>query len=126
MEPMDRARFEKIKAGCEKIGINILQNEEAICYLDHSCAEALTFNEDTILFRKNPTASAVFEELIHATQYKKKKIDGSSRSRILAEIEAKKKLIKYKKAYGITDEEDLLTQKQLKSCQKELYELGDV
>lgn len=122
MNPMDENRFNRIKAGCRRAGIIIDQSEDAQRNLDFFDVEAATLNEDTILLREKPSASAVFEELIHTTQYKKKICDGSEINRIKCEIEAKKKLIKFKDAYGITNDEDAITRLQLEKYERKLKE----
>jgi len=76
-------------------------------------AEAVTLNENTILIKENiiPSASAMFEELIHTAQYKSGRATGNNW--VDMEIEAKRKLIKYQKQYGISDVENDLTKRQL-------------
>ena len=66
--------------------------------------EALSIG-NIIIFRKNPSASAVFEEVIHFAQGKAGKINSSPYSQILCEIEAAEKLLKNRIAYAITNEE---------------------
>jgi len=95
---MDKEKFLKIKSAFEKRGGVIQCDEPTDRYLDYKKAEGLTYNEDLILLKTNASASAVFEELIHATQYKRKRNDGTYENRLLMEIEAQEKLIKYKKA----------------------------
>lgn len=112
-EPMDSKRFKRIKRGCAKVGILIIQDDEAQRNLDYFGNEAAAINAHIILLRPNPSASAVFEELIHATQYRKGLMDGSYKSRLKCEFEAAEKLIRCKKSYGITDKEDAITRKNL-------------
>lgn len=90
---MDNEQFKKIKAACERNGINIRQDSEAQAILDFYKVEAMTLG-DMILLRQNPTRSAIFEELIHVTQSKAGKITSNIADRVLCEIEAKEKLIK--------------------------------
>ena len=59
-----------------------------------------------------PSASAVFEELIHTAQYQLGKMRGENM--VEMEIQAKKKLVRYQKQYGITDEENEITLLQLR------------
>lgn len=51
-------------------------------------AEGITLNENTILLRQNPGRASVFEELIHATQFRQSLNDGSQISRIQNEFAA--------------------------------------
>ena len=48
---------------------------DAELYLDSREAEACTLNGYTILFRKRPGRAAVYEELIHAAQFRDGKND---------------------------------------------------
>lgn len=124
IEPMPIKQFRRIEKAFRKKGGIIVVGEEANAILDMQEAEASTFNESTILFRKNPSRAAVFEELIHTAQYRMGKCDGSVKSRLENEIEAKEKLIKYAKAYNLTDIEIYNTRKMLKVCKEELNKLG--
>lgn len=98
-------------------------NDTTDAYLKLKNAEAITYNSKTILLHQHPSRSAVYEELIHATQYRQGKNDGSLKTRLLCEIEAQEKLLKYQKSYKLTKEEVLQTEKALKAYQKELSEL---
>lgn len=62
----------------------------------------------------------MFEELIHATQYKNGENDGSYLSRLMCEISAQRKLIDNSKAYHLTQIELEQTQKALNAYEKEL------
>ena len=59
----------------------------------------------------------------HATQFKNGLNDGSLKSRLINEIEAQEKLLKYSHAYKLTANEIAQTQSALKSYQKQLKEL---
>ena len=97
-------------------------------YLKSKKAEAITYNEKTILLRQKPGKAAVFEELIHATQYRNGENDGSYESCLKCEIKAQEKLLKNQKAYRLTNKEVRQTEKALKSYQQELkdYQKGRV
>ena len=95
-------------------------NDITDAYLESKHAEAITYNEKTILLRQRPGRAAVFEELIHATQFRKGENDGSYESRLLCEIAAQRKLLTYQKAYKLTTEEIKQTESALKVYQKEL------
>lgn len=64
--------------------------EETDAYLKSKNAEAITYNDKTILLKQNPGRASVFEELIHATQYRNGENDGSYVSRLNCEIKAQK------------------------------------
>lgn len=72
-----------------------------------------------VLLTRNPGRSAVYEELIHADQYRKGKNDGSYEKRLLCEIEAQEILIKKKEEWKITDIEDKQTRLALKAYKQE-------
>jgi hypothetical protein len=103
----------KSKGGVIKI------DDESEKFLESQNSEAVTLNENTILLTKNPCRSAVYEELIHANQYKQGKNDGSYESRLICEIEAQKELIKRKEELQITDLEDKQTRLALKAYEEE-------
>jgi len=118
--PMNRERFNRIKAAFEKNGGVIQRSEETDRYLEFKNSEGLTYNEDTILLKTNASTSAVFEELIHSAQYKQKRNNGSYENRLLMDIEAQEKLIKNQKAYGIPDIENEQTEKALNKYREAL------
>ena len=92
-------------------------------YLESKMAEAITLNKDTILLRQNPTRASVFEELIHATQFRQGLNDGSLVSRLENEIAAQKMLLKNSKTYKLTMPEIKQTESALISYTKELQDL---
>lgn len=111
--PMDESKFISIKQNFEARGGVIDSSAEINRHLDMMGADAATLNENTILIRHDviPSASSMFEELIHTAQYKSGR--ATSANWLDMEIEAKVKLIKYQKPYGITDFENKITKKQL-------------
>lgn len=122
IEPMPRKQFRKIAKSFKQNG-GIMQFDEITeRYLDSKNAEAITYNANTILIRQNPSRASVFEELIHTEQYRNGRNDGSYKSRLECEIEAQKKLIKYSKAYKLTEQEVFQTQKALEAYENELRE----
>ena len=123
IEPMPKKQLQRIVKGFKRNGGVIQMNDITDTYLKSKKAEAITYDSKTILLRQRPSRAAVFEELIHATQYKQGKIDGSKKSILNAEIEAQEKLLRYKKAYQLTDNEIKQTEKALKVYQKELEKL---
>ncbi|CAI3548391.1 hypothetical protein [Clostridium neonatale] len=122
IKPMPKKQLRKIVKGFSRNGGIIQINKETDAYLKSKAAEAITYNESTILLRQNTGRAAVFEELIHATQYKDGMNDGSLESRLICEIEAQKKLIKYSNAYKLTGIEIKQTKSALESYKKQLKE----
>lgn len=126
VEPMPLEQFLKIQKRFERNGGVFRADSESNNYVVARGKEAITFNENTVLFRYNPSRAAVFEELIHTYQYKTGKLDGSDLSRCLCEIEAKEKLLKYSKAYGLTKKEIEITEQLLALDKQDLIRLtGD-
>lgn len=119
-KPMDEKKFLKIRAAFERNGGVMKSSVELDRYLDLNGADAVTFNAKTIVLRqgKIPTASELFEELIHTSQFRGG--DVSINSTVEFEIEAKTKLIKYQKQYGIPDSENEQTKKQLEFYKQQL------
>lgn len=64
-------------------------------------------------------------KMIHTYQYKIGLNDGSTRSRIICEIEAQKKLLKHHRAYGLTKAEIEQTKTALKNYQNDLKVLEE-
>lgn len=118
--PMDPEKFNRMKNAYEKQGGLIIPEHEAVPLLNYHGTEASTLNATTIAFRPNPSASAVFEEFIHATQYRTGRATGSNILEM--EIEAKEKLIRYRKAYEIPNSETKVTIKHLREYRKQLEE----
>lgn len=124
IEPMPKKQLQKIVKGFKKKGGVIQMNDSTDGYLKMKKAEAITYNSNTILLVQKPGRAAVFEELIHATQYREGKNNGSEKERLLCEIEAQEKLLKHQKAYKLTSEEVKQTRRALDRYKKELERLG--
>lgn len=124
IEPMPKKQLQKIVKVFRKNDGIIQMNAETDGYLEYKKAEAITYDAKTILLRQNSGRAAVFEELIHATQFRKGMNDGSLRSRIICEIEAQNKLLRNAKAYKLTDAEIRQTRSALKAYEKQLDEMG--
>ncbi|WP_218080314.1 IPT/TIG domain-containing protein [Anthocerotibacter panamensis] len=114
--PMDSLKFKKLKAAFERTGGVIDQSADAVAYLDFRNGNALTLNSKTILLRPDPSASEVFEEFIHTAQFRKGTIDSSEVMQ--AEIEAAEKLIRYRRLYGITNDETRFIIQRLKNFRR--------
>ncbi|MBI1925668.1 hypothetical protein HYR99_15615 [Candidatus Poribacteria bacterium] len=121
--PMDRQQFQRIKTAFERHGGSIIQDESAQEYLDFAGAEAATLDSQTILLRPQPTASQVFEELIHTSQMKRGKITSQKATRINAEIEAAEKLLRNQRAYQLSAIEIQQTAKRLENLKRNIETL---
>lgn len=120
IEPMPKKQLQKIVKGFKRQG-GIMQMDDATdAYLKIKSAEAVTLNHNTILLKQKPGRAAIFEELIHATQWRKNRNDGSLESRLRCEIEAQERLLKNQKAYKLTKPEISQTEKALKAYKKQL------
>lgn len=123
IEPMPKRQLQKIVKGFKRSGGDIQMSDSIDAYLTNKKAEAITYNANTILLKQKPGRAAVFEELIHATQYRIGENDGTYESRLRCEISAQEKLLKYQKAYKLTMQEVKQTEKALRDYTKELEEL---
>ena len=120
VEPMPKKQLHKIEKSFKRQGRTIQRSDEIDKYLESKNAEAITYNQSIILLKKNPGRASVFEELIHATQYKNGENDGSYESRLKCEIAAQKKLIRNRKAYKLTQNEVKQTEQALIAYEDEL------
>lgn len=123
VEPMPKKQLQKIVKGFRKQGGIIQMDETTDAYLKQKKAEAVTLNYNTILLMQKPGRAAVFEELIHATQWRMGRNDGSLKVRLICEIEAQEKLLKYSTAYKLTKVEISQTEKALRAYKMELEKL---
>ena len=117
---MPKKQLHKIEKGFKRQGGIILYDKETDKYLESKKAEAITYDSKTILLKTNAGRASVFEELIHTAQYRQGINDGSYRSRLECEIFAQQKLLRYSKAYKLTDLEIQQTKNALDKYQKEL------
>lgn len=120
IQPMPKKQLYRIVKSFKRQGGSIQYSKEIDVYLNSKNAEGITYNAKTILLKMNPGRASVFEELIHTNQYKTGENDGSYLSRLKCEIAAQEKLLKYSKAYKLTDVEIRQTQNALKEYKKEL------
>lgn len=124
--PMDETRYNRIKKTAAKRGIEIREaTGEELGLLDWLGAEATIIETSMILHRqKVPSASALFEELIHLTQtkqyYRKNGYFPGTEQKVLFEVEAQKKLLKHAKAYGFNGKDIDDIQRNLKQWESEL------
>ena len=122
VEPMPKKQFFKLMKEFKSIGGEFKMGEDVDRFLELQDAEASTLNGFLILFSSKPSRSAVYEELIHAKQYRDNKNDGSYKARLENEIEAQEILIEKANEYKLTEPEVIQTQKALASYKKELQE----
>ena len=123
IEPMPKNQFRKIKNAFEKRGGIIQQGSETDDFLKKRNVEGITYNSKTVLMTTKPGRACVFEEMIHTHQYRIGLNDGSTRARIICEIEAQKKLLKHHRAYGLTKAEIEQTRTALINYQEDLKKL---
>jgi hypothetical protein len=120
IEPMPKSQFLSLMQEFKSLGGKYICNEESEKFLDVQGSEAVTLNGYTILFRKKPSRSAVYEELFHAAQYRDGKNDGTPKIRIECEIEAQEYLLNNAKSLQLTKPEIIQTQKALQIYRLEL------
>ena len=120
IEPMPKKQLLRIERAFKKRGGMIQRDKETDNYLVKRNAEGITINANTILLKQKAGRASVFEELIHSTQYKNGKNNGSYYSRLQCEIEAQEKLLKYAKAYRLSENEIRQTEDALEHYKKEL------
>ena len=119
-EPMPKKQFHKLEKSFKRKGGIMQYGLETDQYLASRHAEGITYDSKTILLKQKPSRSDVFEELIHAHQYRTGKNDGSYLARLNCEIDAQKKLIRHRKLFQLTDREVDQTISALKAYEEEL------
>lgn len=123
-EAMDPAKFARIKAAFTKNGGVIDQGADAQAYLRMRNAEGLTFDAKTVLLPDRPSTSAVFEEMIHTAQHRTGRLNaatdmyGTTKALDMMEIEAAEKLIRNRKAWGISNPETRQTIERLRALRE--------
>jgi len=122
--PMDEAKYQRIKSAFERNGCKIESSDEYDKYLDWRGADAATLDAKTIVFRSGspPTASELFEELIHAAQHRRGIV--STDNVLQLEMAAKEKLISYQRNYDIPDMENEQTIMHLEGLRQFLFTKG--
>ena len=123
IEPMPKKQFRKIERAFKRMGGLIICNNEVDSFLSQQQAEGATLDGTTVLLTQNPGRAAVFEEMIHAAQYRRGENDGSNLSRILNEIDAQKRLLRNAKAYKLTQNEIEQTRRALALYEADLEKL---
>lgn len=105
-------------------GITVWMDNEADRFLNRGGAEATTMYPDIIAFHSKLSASGMYEELIHLAQIRKLGREPTAIETIKMEIEAKEKLLRNSKAYGITEYEQEITKDSILYYAKLLREAG--
>jgi hypothetical protein len=113
----DAALLARVRAGFARSGGVIDQSAGAQAYLRLRGAEGLTLNATTVLLGRNPSRSAIFEEMIHVGQFRHGRI--TSGSVLKNEIEAAERLIQNRRAWGIPNAETRATIERLRSLRGE-------
>lgn len=122
--PMDPDQFQRIKTAYEKQGGKIIQDAEAQRLLDYHGADASTMGWDTVLLRPEPTASEVFEEMIHTSQCRRGIMDSTGQATVFCELEAAEKLVRNRSAYRIPDTETIETLTRAQNLINDYHRLG--
>ena len=120
IEPMPKKQLLRIEKAFKRNGGIIQRDATTDVYLQKKQSEAITIDAKTILLMQKPGRASVFEELIHATQYRLGENNGSLLSRIQCEIAAQEKLLKNAKAYKLTEKEVLQTRKALEAYKRDI------
>lgn len=121
-KPVDKAVLNRVLKALKKQGVTVWMDNEADKFLNYKGAEASTLYPDIIAYHSKLSVSGMFEEIIHLTQLKKLGHEPSKTETIKMEIEAKEKLLRNSKAYGITDYETQITRESIAFYQKLLNE----
>ena len=106
--PMNRDQYLRMRKGLENHGIEVIQAEgDDLRYMRSRGAEASYWDGRITHIGETPSASAMFEEIIHATQAR---IYGELRETntvelAAREVAAQEKMLKNGKAYGFTEDD---------------------
>ena len=124
-QPISRDIVNRVKNKLAERGVVLEQSEEIDKNLVKRSREAVVYEPgDIILMHTRVSASGFYEELIHYGQLKRRGFNTSSPVDVIKmEIEAQEKLIKYRRAYKITDEEIEILTKNLNWYLTKLSEL---
>jgi hypothetical protein len=135
-EPMDSQLLKKIIASFERQGKTIDIGEDAQKYIaireeaEGTKIEGITFNENIIILDPKASTSAVYEELIHATQYRVGKYSqwveeyGNDIALDLMEKDAAEQLIKNAITWKIPENEIELIKERLDIFTNKLKRVG--
>ncbi len=108
VNPMDEAKYIRMKSGLEKIGCTVISaHGDDERFLIHFGAEAISDSHGILHLGDIPSASAFFEEIIHFAQMRKY---GDMQTddmieRTAREVAANRKLLAHGTEYGFTQED---------------------
>lgn len=136
-KPINPKLLEKLQKEFDELGGSLIYDNESFDYiasrekLEGVEIEAITFNEELILLNRNATTSAVYEELIHAKQYRTGKYDdwvnkyrSNDIAKNLMEKEAAEELLENADLWKLPKEEIELIRERLVFFKEELKILG--
>ena len=121
---LTQAEVDAITADFRAAGGVVDQSEDAQRYLQLRKAGGLTLNDKTILLPANPTRTAVYEELIHAEQFRRGVAIEAGRGGVLRfEIEAAETLIRNRHTWQLPVDEVRQVVENLRKMRAELHRL---
>ena len=121
---VDGVLLEKVVKNLRKQDITVWMDNEADRFLNLGGAEATTMYPNVIVFHSKLSASGMYEELVHLAQIRKLGREPTNIEKIKLEIEAKEKLLRNKKSYGITDYEENVIKDSINHYSKLLEKIG--
>lgn len=122
---LTQAEVDAITADFRAAGGVVDQSAGAQRYLQQRGAGGLTFNHETVLLPANPTRSAVFEELVHAEQFRRGVTIEAGRGGVLRfEAEAAETLLRNRHAWQLPPGEVRQIIENLRNIRAELQRLG--
>ena len=134
-KPISKKLLKELQDDFKKLGGDLVYDENSFEYIAsrekiyNEKIEALTFNEELIYLNKNATTSAVYEELIHAEQFRSGKYNDwvNKYNNIIAENlmekEAAEKLLENSIKWKLPKEEIKLVEERLEYFKNELKRL---
>ncbi len=121
---LTQAEVDAITADFRSAGGVVDQSVDAQRYLQTRGAGGLTLNQETVLLPANPTRTAVYEELVHAEQFRRGVTIGVDRGGVLRfEIEAAETLIQNRRAWQLPPDEVRQVIENLRNMRAELQRL---
>jgi hypothetical protein len=118
---LTQAEVDAITADFRAAGGVVDQSVDAQRYLQARGAGGLTLNQETILLPANPTRTAVFEELVHAEQFRRGVTIEAGRGGVLRfEAEAAETLIRNRHAWQLPPDELRQVIENLRNIRAEL------
>ena len=115
-QKVDPELFNRVKKGLENSGIYVSMGPETDEYLNYRGLEAITMATPegiTIAYSSKLSTSGMYEEIIHSAQIRRLGFETCQKLYDALEVEAKQKLLKNAKNYGITEYEKEVIQVML-------------